>query len=226
LGDGNEIGLSLRYATQEKPNGIAQAFIIGKDFIGGDSVVLALGDNIYYGGGLVAHIQNAVKNNSGATVFAYWVKDPERYGVVEFDKNGKAVGIEEKPAKPKSSFAVTGLYFFDDQVVQIASNLKPSSRGELEITDVNREYLRKGRLSVEKLGRGVAWLDTGTPESLMQASSFIQTIEERQGLKVACLEEIAYKQGYITADKLRTIIKRIQPSSYADYLETILTQEF
>jgi glucose-1-phosphate thymidylyltransferase len=229
LGNGDDFGISIQYAAQEKPAGIAQAFLIGKEFIGNDSVALALGDNIYYGGGLVAHLQNAIKNtrdHKGATVFAYWVKDPERYGVIDFDKSGKAMGIEEKPLKPKSPFAVTGLYFYDNQVVQIASSLKPSARGELEITDVNRVYLAQNQLFVERFGRGVAWLDTGTPESLMQASMFIQAIEERQGLKVACLEEIAYKQGFITDEKLKEIIKKISPSSYADYLQTILNQDF
>ncbi|HTA76798.1 MAG TPA: glucose-1-phosphate thymidylyltransferase RfbA [bacterium] len=229
LGNGDDFGISIQYAAQEKPAGIAQAFLIGKEFIGNDSVALALGDNIYYGGGLVAHIQNAIKNTQekkGATVFAYWVKDPERYGVIDFDKSGKAMGIEEKPLKPKSPFAVTGLYFYDNQVVQIASSLKPSARGELEITDVNRVYLAQNELFVERFGRGVAWLDTGTPESLMQASMFIQAIEDRQGLKVACLEEIAYKQGFITVEKLKETIKKISPSSYADYLQTILNQDF
>jgi glucose-1-phosphate thymidylyltransferase len=229
LGNGDDFGISIQYAAQEKPAGIAQAFLIGKEFIGNDSVALALGDNIYYGGGLVAHLQNAIKNTreqKGATVFAYWVKDPERYGVIDFDKSGKAVGIEEKPLKPKSPFAVTGLYFYDNQVIQIASSLKPSARGELEITDVNRVYLAQNQLFVERFGRGVAWLDTGTPESLMQASMFIQAIEERQGLKVACLEEIAYKQGFIKVEKLKEIIKKISPSSYADYLQTILNQDF
>ncbi len=229
LGNGDDFGISIQYAAQEKPAGIAQAFLIGKEFIGTDSVALALGDNIYYGGGLVAHIQNAIKNTKekkGATVFAYWVKDPERYGVIDFDKSGKAMGIEEKPLKPKSPFAVTGLYFYDNQVVQIAASLKPSARGELEITDVNRVYLAQNQLFVERFGRGVAWLDTGTPESLMQASMFIQAIEDRQGLKVACLEEIAYKQGFITVEKLKETIKKISPSSYADYLQTILNQDF
>lgn len=225
LGDGKELGLHFQYAAQEKPAGIAQAFLIGKDFIGKDPVALVLGDNIFYGGGLPEQLRQAAIRPQGATVFAYWVKDPERYGVVEFDKQGKAISIEEKPASPKSSFAVTGLYFYDNQVVQIASELKPSGRGELEITDVNSAYLRKGQLAVEKLGRGVAWLDTGNPEALMQASLFIQTIEERQGLKVACPEEIAYRQGNITADQLNALIQKIRPSSYASYLETILKQE-
>jgi len=224
LGDGKALGLELQYAAQPKPGGIAQAFILGKKFIGRDPVALALGDNIFYGG-LTVQLQNAAQRNSGATIFAYWVKDPERYGVVEFDRDGKALNIQEKPAKPRSSFAVTGLYFYDNQVVRIASKLKPSGRGELEITDVNRAYLRQGELTVEKFGRGVAWLDTGTPEAMMQASLFIQAIEDRQGLKVACLEEIAYKQGWISPAQLRETIKKIQPSGYAQYLETILSQD-
>jgi len=222
--DGHELGLQFQYVAQEKPAGIAQAFLLGKDFIAKDSVALALGDNIFYGFGLSDQLRKAAARNKGATVFAYWVKDPERYGVVEFDPEGKAVSIEEKPAKPKSSFAVTGLYFYDNEVVQIASGLKPSARHELEITDVNAAYMRKGQLNVEKLGRGVAWLDTGTPEALLQASLFIQAIEERQGLKVACPEEIAYKQGYITPGQLRALIEKIRPSNYAHYLETILSQ--
>lgn len=226
LGDGGELGLQVQYAVQDHPNGIAQAFLIAKDFIGKNPVALALGDNVFYGGGMAQHLRKASERISGATVFAYWVKDPERYGVVEFDKKGKAVGIEEKPAKPRSPFAVTGLYFYDHQVVQIASELKPSARGELEITDVNLAYLRMGMLSVEKLGRGVAWLDTGTPDALLQASMFIQAIEQRQGLKVACIEEIAFKQDFITAEGLMKIIQKTKPSVYADYLETILNQDF
>jgi glucose-1-phosphate thymidylyltransferase len=225
FGDGKEIGLRIQYAVQEKPGGIAQAFLIGRDFIAGEPVALALGDNIFHGWGLTEQLQKAAGRTSGATVFAYRVKDPERYGVVEFNNKGKALSIAEKPSKPKSFFAVTGLYFYDRQVVRIASALKPSPRGELEITDVNSAYLKKGRLSVERLGRGVAWLDTGTPEALMQASMFIQAIEERQGLKVACIEEIAYKQGYISAKELKQLARKIQPSSYGDYLETILSQE-
>lgn len=225
LGDGKDWGLTFRYEAQERPAGIAQAFLIGRDFIGRDPVALALGDNIFYGGGLGEQLSRSVQTNQGATIFAYQVSDPERYGVVEFDKAGKAVSIEEKPAKPRSPYAVTGLYFYDNQVVRIASSLKPSRRGELEITDVNLAYLGQGQLNVEKLGRGVAWLDTGTPESLLQASLFIQAIEERQGLKVACPEEIAYKYGYISADQLKAIAQRIKPGSYGSYLETILAQE-
>ncbi len=225
LGDGRSLGLRLQYAAQKRPGGIAQAFRIGKKFIGKDPVALVLGDNIFYGYGLTGQLQQAARQKSGATIFAYWVRDPERYGVVEFDRNGKALDIREKPIKPKSPFAVTGLYFYDNQVVSIAASLKPSARGELEITDVNRAYLRLGHLKVEKLGRGVAWLDTGTPESLMQASQFIQTIEDRQGLKVACVEEIAYKQGFITRGELEALIRKISPSGYAQYLETILKQD-
>ena len=224
LGDGKEWGIHLHYAIQDKPAGIAQAFLVGKDFIGKDPVALALGDNIFYGG-LTSQLQRAAKRKTGATVFAYWVKDPQRYGVVEFDSKDKPVRIVEKPKKPKSPFAVTGLYFYDNQVVKIASQLKPSARGELEITDVNQAYLRRGQLAVEKLGRGVAWLDTGNPESLLQASLFIQSIEERQGLKVACPEEIAYKLGYINAGQVRRLARKVAPSGYADYLESILTQE-
>lgn len=225
LGDGRSLGLRLQYAVQKKPGGIAQAFLIGKKFIGKDSVALALGDNIFYGYGLTGQLQKTARSSSGATIFAYWVKDPQRYGVVEFDGDGRPVDIREKPAKPKSPFAVTGLYFYDNEVVSIASSLRPSGRGELEITDVNRAYLKRGLLKVEKLGRGVAWLDTGTPESLMQASLFIQTIEERQGLKVACLEEIAYRNHFIGAGDLRKLIRQVRPSGYAQYLESILSQE-
>jgi glucose-1-phosphate thymidylyltransferase len=226
LGDGADLGLQIQYAAQERPAGIAQAFLIGKKFIGKDRVALALGDNIFYGGGLPGHLQNAVRKKNGATVFAYWVRDPERYGVVEFDKKGNAVGIEEKPLKPRSPFAVTGLYFFDNQVVEIASGLKPSARNELEIVDVILAYLRRKQLSVERLSRGIAWLDTGTPEALMQASLFIQAIEERQGLKVSCPEEIAYKQGFISAKDLKRMARKISPSSYGSYLESILKQDF
>jgi glucose-1-phosphate thymidylyltransferase len=226
LGDGRDLGMDIRYAIQEKPAGIAQAFLIAKDFIGKDSVALALGDNIFYGYGLTGQLQKVAQRTSGATVFAYWVNDPERYGVVEFDQEGKAINIEEKPLKPRSPFAVTGLYFYDSQVVSIAQNLKPSARGELEITDVNQAYLRMGQLSVEKLGRGIAWLDTGTPDALLQASLFIQAIEQRQGLKVACIEEIAYAQGFIGKEGLKKLIEKIKPSGYAEYLETLLNPEY
>ena len=224
LGDGKEWGIRLHYAIQEKPAGIAQAFLLGKDFIGKDPVALALGDNLFYGGGLTGQVQQAAKRRVGATVFAYWVKDPQRYGVIEFDPKGKPVRIVEKPKRPKSPFAVTGLYFYDNQVVKIASQLKPSARGELEITDVNQVYLKRGQLAVERLGRGVAWLDTGTPEALLQASFFIQSLEERQGLKVACPEEVAYKLGYINEPQLRQLARKVAPSSYSEYLENILTQ--
>ena len=218
LGDGSELGLRFEYAAQEEPNGIAQAFLIGEEFIGGDSVVLALGDNIFYGHGFTESLGRAAERGEGATVFGYWVSDPERYGVVEFDTDGKVVGIEEKPEKPRSSYAVTGLYFYDAQVVEIARNLKPSPRGELEITDVNIEYLRRGQLHTELLGRGIAWLDTGTHESLLQAGNFIQTIQERQGLKAACLEEIAFRQGFITRDELRALAKPLAKNEYGKYL--------
>jgi glucose-1-phosphate thymidylyltransferase len=218
LGDGRHLGLTLEYAVQPSPDGLAQAFVIGRDFIGRQSVALALGDNIFYGHGLPDDLRRAAARDKGATVFAYWVRDPERYGVVELDGAGRAVSLEEKPAKPRSPYAVTGLYFYDNDVVEIAGGLKPSARGELEITDVNRAYLRAGTLHVQKLGRGIAWLDTGTHEALLQASSFIQTIEERQGLMVACVEEIAYIMGYITADEVRRIAEPMCNNSYGQYL--------
>lgn len=202
LGDGSRFGIKLSYAEQEKPAGLAQAFTIGKEFIGGDSVCLVLGDNLFYGGGLTESLQRSAQLTEGATVFAYRVRDPERYGVVSFDASGKAVDIEEKPKQPKSNYAVVGLYFYDNDVVKYAETLKPSARGELEITDLNRIYLQKGKLNVEVMGRGVAWLDTGTPESLLLAGNFIETIERRQGLKVACLEEIAYEQGWVSGEEL------------------------
>src|SRR5881409_4441872 len=202
LGDGGHLGLGIEYAVQPRPEGLAQAFIIGRRFVGSDRVALALGDNVFYGHGLPEYLKRAADRPSGATVFAYWVRDPERYGVIEFGADGRAVGLEEKPRKPKSSYAVTGLYFYDNQVVDIAATLKPSARGELEITDVNRAYLERGQLRVEKLARGIAWLDTGTHESLIQAANYIQAIEERQGLMVACLEEIAFRMGYISAADL------------------------
>jgi len=217
LGDGSWLGLEISYASQPKPEGIAQAFLIGRQFIGGDGVALILGDNIYYGNGLPEVLASAAARASGATVFGYQVRDPERYGVVEFDSEGRAASIEEKPAKPKSSYAVTGLYFYDHQVVEIASRLKPSQRGELEITDVNAEYLRRRQLFVEKLGRGIAWLDTGTHESLAQASNFIQAIEDRQGLMISCVEEIAYNLGYISADEVRELAASMK-NEYGRYL--------
>lgn len=218
LGDGHHLGLALEYAVQPSPDGLAQAFLIGRDFIGGHAVALALGDNIFYGHGLPDDLRRAAARDKGSTVFAYWVRDPERYGVVEFDAAGRAVSLEEKPARPRSPYAVTGLYFYDNDVVAIAAGLTPSARGELEITDVNRTYLRAGTLHVQKLGRGMAWLDTGTHEALLQASSFIQTIEERQGLMVACVEEIAYIMGYITADEVRLIAEPMCNNSYGQYL--------
>ena len=225
LGDGSDIGLQIEYAAQPSPDGLAQAFIIGRAFIGGDRVALALGDNVFYGAGFADYLRSAAMRESGATVFGYKVRDPERYGVVELDATGRAISLEEKPAKPRSTLAVTGLYFYDNQVVDIAANLKPSPRGELEITDVNRAYLERGQLHVERLTRGTAWLDTGTHESLMQASNYIQAIEERQGLMVACLEEIAFRMGYITAADLAKLAKSMGSSTYGQYLLRILEQE-
>jgi glucose-1-phosphate thymidylyltransferase len=225
LGDGSEIGLQISYAVQPSPDGLAQAFIIGREFIGPDRVTLALGDNIFYGAHFTDYLRSAAARETGATVFGYQVRDPERYGVVEFDADGRAVTLEEKPAAPKSSYAVTGLYFYDNQVVDIAADLKPSARGELEITDVNRIYLERGGLHVEKLGRGIAWLDTGTHESLMQASNYIHAIEERQGLMVACLEEIAYRMGYITAADVTRLARAMGSSAYGQYLMYMLEHE-
>jgi glucose-1-phosphate thymidylyltransferase len=225
LGDGSEIGLRLAYAHQPEPGGLAQAFIIGRDFVGSDRVALALGDNIFYGAHFSDILRDAAARDHGATVFAYRVRDPERYGVVGFDSGGRPTTLEEKPAKPKSSFAVTGLYFYDNQVVDIAARLKPSRRGELEITDVNRTYLERRQLHVECLPRGVAWLDTGTHESLMQASNYIQAIEERQGLMVACLEEIAFRMGYITADDVMRLASAMKTSAYGQYLMRMVEQE-
>ena len=221
MGDGSRYGISLDYVVQEKPEGIAQAFLLGRKFIGSDCCALVLGDNIFYGHDLVKSLRQATEATTGARVFAYPVHDPERYGVVEFDKTGRALSIEEKPRKPKSKYAVTGLYFYDSQVLDIAASLKPSARGELEITDVNRAYLQRGQLDVILMGRGMAWLDTGTHEALMEASLFIQTIENRQGLMVACPEEIAYRNGYISADQLEAAGQAIK-NSYGAYLLQLL----
>lgn len=218
FGDGTELGLHIEYKVQESPDGLAQAFIIGEEFIGNDSVCLILGDNIYYGSGLSKMLQRAASNEIGATVFGYHVHDPERFGVVEFNDNMKAISIEEKPAEPKSNYAVTGLYFYSNDVVEIAKNIQPSPRGELEITDVNKVYLESGLLDVEIMGRGFAWLDTGTHESLLEASTFIETIEKRQNLKVACLEEISYRMGYITREQLIELAQPLKKNNYGQYL--------
>ncbi|MDD5167748.1 MAG: glucose-1-phosphate thymidylyltransferase RfbA [Syntrophales bacterium] len=222
FGDGSRLGLSLSYAEQPHPGGLAQAFIIGEPFIGKDNVCLILGDNIFYGYNLSGILENAGKLTDGALVFGYWVKDPERYGVVAFDERGMASSLEEKPAKPKSNYAVVGLYFYDNQVADIAKELKPSARGELEITDLNRVYLERNKLKVELLGRGMAWLDTGTHESLLEAGNFIATIEHRQGLKVACLEEIAYNKGFITKEQLITLAEPLAKNQYGEYLLSLI----
>ena len=221
LGDGSQFGLELSYAIQPRPEGIAQAFLIGREFLGSDRVALALGDNVFYGHGFPEILERAAGRESGGTVFGYWVRDPERYGVVEFDEQGRAIGIEEKPAVPRSHYAVTGLYFYDERVVEIASSLTPSDRGELEITDVNRAYLRDGQLGVEILGRGVAWLDTGTHESLLQACNFIHAVQERQGLKIACPEEIAFRKGWISREDLEAQAARLSKNPYGEYLERL-----
>jgi glucose-1-phosphate thymidylyltransferase len=225
LGTGSEIGMQIEYAVQPKPEGIAQAFIIGRDFVGTDRVGLALGDNIFYGAHFSDYLRDAAARERAATVFGYQVRDPERYGVVEFDASGRAVSLEEKPLKPKSSYAVTGLYFYDNRVIDIATKLEPSARGELEITDVNRVYLERGELHVEKLPRGIAWLDTGTHEALIQASNYIHAIEERQGLMVACLEEIAFRMGYIDRSQFAAVAAAASSSSYGKYLCRLLEQE-
>ncbi len=225
LGDGKELGVSFSYAVQPAPEGIAQAFIIGEDFIGKDSVALVLGDNIFFGHQIPNKAQSAASRKQGATVFAYHVKDPQRYGVVAFNKQGKATSIEEKPKAPKSNWAVTGLYFYDNKVVEIAKNMKPSARGELEITDVNKAYLQAGTLSVEMLGRGVAWLDTGTFDSLIQAGQFVQTIEARQGLKIACIEEVAYRQTFIDEAQLEKLARAYGNNPYGEYLRDIIAEQ-
>lgn len=220
FGNGNHLGLNVSYKVQDAPNGIAEAFILGEEFIGNDSVTLVLGDNIFYG--KLDFIYRAIKNNIGGTVFGYQVSDPERYGVVDFDQNGNVLSIEEKPKQPKSNYAVPGLYVYNNDVIEISKNLEPSPRGELEITDVNREYLKKNQLKVELIGRGVAWLDTGTPESLLEASLFFQTIEKRQGMKVACIEEIAYNNKFITKEQFQRLISGMPKSYYREYLEKLL----
>ncbi|WP_010221255.1 glucose-1-phosphate thymidylyltransferase RfbA [Pseudomonas donghuensis] len=221
LGDGSQFGIELSYAEQPSPDGLAQAFLIGEEFIGDDSVCLILGDNIFHGQGFSEQLLRAIKQPSGATVFGYWVKDPERFGVVDFDQDGRALSIEEKPAKPKSHYAVTGLYFYDNDVVNIAKNVKPSPRGELEITDINNAYLQRGDLRVERFGRGFAWLDTGTHDSLLEASQYVQTIEHRQGLKVACLEEIAFEHGWINREQLLERAQAFGKTGYGQYLFTL-----
>ena len=224
LQDGSQWGINIEYAVQPSPDGLAQAFVIGEKFINNQGCSLILGDNIFYGDGLAVSMQKATQAKQGATVFAYYVKDPERYGVVEFDKTGQAISLEEKPLQPKSNYAVTGLYFYDNQVVDIAKNLKPSARGELEITDVNKIYLVQNNLKVETMGRGYAWLDTGTHESLLQAASFVQTVQDRQGLKIACPEEIAYKMGYINADQVLKLAKPLSKNEYGQYLIRIIEE--
>ena len=224
LADGTQWGLNLQYAVQETPGGLAQAFTVGRDFVGSAPVSLVLGDNIFYGGGLTSLLQRASSRTVGATIFGYYVKDPERYGVAEVGADGRVISIEEKPERPRSNHAIVGLYFYDNDVIEIVRTLRPSSRGEYEITDVNREYLRRGTLHLEMLGRGMAWLDTGTHESLADASAFIQTIESRQGLKIACPEEIAFRQGYISAEQLEQLAKALGKSTYGDYLLALLRE--
>ena len=224
LGDGSQWGINLQYTIQASPDGLAQAFLLGEDFIGHSPVCLVLGDNIFYGAGFTSKLRRAAQRSDGASVFAYYVHDPERYGVVEFDAEGRAIGIEEKPDAPRSHYAVTGLYFYDNDVISVAKGITPSARGELEITDVNRHYLEQGSLQVEVMGQGTAWLDTGTHQSLLDAGNFIRVIEERQGLKVACLEEIAYRLGYITADEVLALAAPLVKSGYGAYLETMVSE--
>lgn len=225
LGDGSRWGISITYAVQPSPDGLAQAFILGEDFIGDSKVALVLGDNIFYGGGFTLKLQSAAQRDSGASVFAYYVQDPERYGVVSFDANGVARDIEEKPAVPKSHYAVTGLYFYDNDVIDIARNIKPSHRGELEITDVNKVYMERGDLNVEVMSRGSAWLDTGTHNSLLDAANFVRVVEERQGLKIACPEEVAFRMGYISAEELLALAKPLEKSGYGLYLNSLLNED-
>jgi len=225
FGDGSRLGLSISYKVQETPRGLADAFIVGEEFIGNDNVCLILGDNIFYGHSLRTTLGRAALQKEGATVFGYYVKDPQRYGVVEFDDSGKAISIEEKPEEPRSNYAVVGLYFYDNKVVDIAKNLKPSHRGEIEITDINRRYLDAGKLRVEKMGRGYAWLDTGTVGSMLDAALYVRTIEERQGLKIACIEEIAYRMGYIDAAQLEELAQPLMKSGYGEYLVSVLRSE-
>ena len=225
LGDGNQWGINIQYTVQESPDGLAQAFLLGENFVGQDPICLVLGDNIFYGAGFTTKLKRAAQRTVGASVFAYYVQDPERYGVVEFDAEGRAIGIEEKPAQPRSHYAVTGLYFYDNDVVAVAKDIKPSPRGELEITDVNRRYLEQGTLQVELMGQGTAWLDTGTHQSLLDAGNFIRVIEERQGLKVACLEEVAFRLGYIDAEKVLALAAPLIKSGYGAYLQTVVSEE-